>query len=325
MNPPFTDTVSEPTPGIFRIAIPVPLPLKFVYSYVLPLGSGFLVVDLGMDTEEARSTWEAVSRHLGLKPGTVSAVVITHFHPDHVGLAGFAAALWDCPIMMLEEERETVYALFDREAPALRDFFMENGLPAEHADFLDQERWLTQSVVHLPKDRPIMGLTTASPLGPYQLLEQKGHTDHQLLLYLPEQQILLTGDQVLSRITPNISFWPDADINPLASYIQSLQALQRLPVALGLPAHEALIEDVSGRIDALLLHHRERTGEVLQLLSRPLDAYTLSQQLFHRPLTLSQWRFALSETLAHLEFLRHQAKVDVVWQKGVRLYRRLDA
>jgi glyoxylase-like metal-dependent hydrolase (beta-lactamase superfamily II) len=275
-----------------------------------------------MDTEEARGVWQSVSQYLGLKPGTVTAVVITHFHPDHVGLAGYAQALWDCPVMMLEEERQTVYALFDGNPPLLHDFFVHNGLPADDAEFLDQERWLTQSVVHLPENPRIMGLHTDSRLGDYQILEQKGHTDHQLLLYLPDRKILLTGDQVLSRITPNISFWPGSDPNPLGSYLQSLQQLQALPVTLGLPAHESLIPDVAGRIEALISHHRERTQQVLEILAAPHDAYTLSQKLFHRPLTRSQWRFALSESLAHLEFLRNQGQVEVEWQDEIRIYRR---
>lgn len=324
MDDKFSQVITEPHEGIFRIAVPVPLPLKYVYGYVIETPQGYLVVDLGMDTPEARAVWEHVSRTLGLRPGRVWAIAITHFHPDHVGLSGFAQALWDCPVLMLEEEVHTVYQIFDGPPLPMGEFFSRNGLPPADAELLERERAVTQAVVRLPQSGPIQGLQKGTRLGPLELLEQKGHTDHQLLLYWPERKLLFTGDQVLNRITPNISFWPDSDPDPLASYLDSLHTLQSLPIAMGLPAHESLIANVSRRIDELAAHHQERADQVLESLSEPKTAYEVARGLFHRTLTPSQWRFALSESLAHLEYLRLRGLVAHTVSEQFTLYQRAD-
>lgn len=311
--------ITEPEEGIFRVAIPVPLPLRFVYSYVITLPQGVLVVDLGMDTPEARDVWQRASETLGLRPGRVWGIVITHFHPDHIGLSSFAQALWECPVMMLEEEKDTAYQVFT-EHLSFSSFFTQHGLPATDVHVLDEERTWAQGV-KLPA--VIQGLHANTYLGDLQVIEQKGHTDHQLVLYWPSRELLFTGDQVLDRITPNISFWPDADPDPLASYLTSLKTLQTLPVKLALPAHEALIVALSDRIDEIVAHHHERAQQVLTRISQPHTAYEVAQSLFRRPLTPSQWRFALSETLAHLEYLRLRGQVTCITTDSVTRYVRL--
>ena len=314
------DDITEPISGVFRIPIPVPLPLKYLYSYAIALNQDYLVLDLGMDTPQARDAWMKATQHLGLEHGRVRAVFLTHFHPDHVGLADFAADLWQAPLFMWKQELETVYRLFDESPKSLMTFFSLHGMPQDMAEYLDQERFFTQAVVHLPVNPRIQPLDPLTTWGPFQLLDQAGHTDHQLLLYWPERQLLFTGDQVLARITPNISFWPDTDPDPLASYLESLRKLQMLPVRLGLPAHEGVINDVGGRIDELIKHHNERAGRILDLLSVPRTAFETAQHLFKRDLTRSQWRFALSETLAHLEYLRVRNLATFYEVQGIGRY-----
>ena len=300
------DVITLPAEGIFRIAVPVPLPLKYLYSYVISVGSQYLVLDLGMDTPQARQTWISVSHHLGLRPGKVTSVFITHFHPDHVGLAQFAAELWDMPIFMWEEEIRTAYNVFGDDSRSLKPFFEFHGVPSDMATYLDQEQFLAKSAVRLPIHPRIQPLEPLTTWGPFELLTQPGHTDHQLLLYWPDRRILFTGDQILARITPNISFWPDSDPDPLSSYLHSLQLLKQLPVAVGLPAHEAIIPDLPGRISEIMRHHDERAQHILDMLDTPHTAFAVAKRLFTRPLTQFQWRFAVSETLAHLEYLRRR-------------------
>ncbi len=303
------DVITQPAEGIFRIAIPVPLPLKYLYSYVISMDSQYLILDLGMDTPEARQTWMNVSKHLGLAPGRVSSVFITHFHPDHVGLAQFAADLWDAPLFMWGQEIDTVYQIFGNSSRNLVPFLEFHGMPHDLATYVDQEQFFTKSVVRLPAQPPIQPLDPLTTWGPLQLLDQPGHTDHQLLLYWPERELLFTGDQILARITPNISLWPNTDPDPLASYLQSLRYLHQLPVKMGLPAHEAIIPDVPGRITEIIHHHDDRAQRILDLINEPHTAFEVAQKLFTRPLTQFQWRFAVSETLAHLEYLRRRQLV----------------
>ena len=143
-----------------------------------------------------------------------------------------------------------------------------------------------------------------------KIFQQSGHTDHQAVIYDQAREVLFCGDQILSRITPNVSLWPNADPNPLASYLASLKSLKHIKVAQGLPAHEHLIDDLDARIDAIVAHHFERSEEILHLLDQPQTGYQVAQRLFKRPLNRYQMRFALSETLAHLEYLRLSSRID---------------
>lgn len=311
---PYESNITEPAPGIFRIPIPVPLPLKFVYAYAVMDPQGVWIIDLGMDVPEARQAWHEATQSLGLDRREVSGVIITHYHPDHIGLAAFAHELWRAPIYLLEGEIASARQIFEDqpEAVNMADFLRKNGAAQEDIRLLNQEAIARRTIVRLPSELIplhdlqdiVLGDTTL------KILQQSGHTDHQAVIYDQSREVLFCGDQILSRITPNISLWPNADPNPLASYLASLNSLKRLKVSRGLPAHEHLIDDLNARIDAIIAHHFERSEEVIELLDHPQTGYQVAKRLFKRPLNPYQMRFALSETLAHLEYLRLSQRIE---------------
>jgi glyoxylase-like metal-dependent hydrolase (beta-lactamase superfamily II) len=311
---PYEIKITEPAPGIFRIPIPVPLPLKFVYAYAVIDSRGVWIIDLGMDVPEARQAWHEANQSLGLDRRGVAGVIITHYHPDHIGLAAFAHELWHAPIYMLAGEIASARQLFEDQPEAINmaDFLRKNGAVQEDILLLNHEAVARRTIVRLPSELVplhdlqdiVLGDTTL------KIFQQSGHTDHQAVVYDKTREVLFCGDQILSRITPNISLWPNADPNPLASYFASLKSLKHIKVAQGLPAHEHLIEDLNARIDAIVAHHFERSEEVMQLLDHPQTGYQVAKRLFKRPLNPYQMRFALSETLAHLEYLRLSQRID---------------
>lgn len=300
---------SAPGPGIHRLPIPVPLPFQYTYAYVLEGPDGFFLVDAGMDVPNARDRWTDFARALGLSANNVHGIFITHYHPDHVGLAGWLAETFEAPVYMLAGEEQTARFLFGgTPLPTdLHHFFEVHGMPPSIIDLLRRQDAQAHHDVHLPAVIHALSDESFLPFGPVrvQVLQQKGHTDHQGVLYLPERRILLTGDQVLARISPNVSLWPYSDPNPLQSYLESLARLLRLPVESGLPAHEGLIPDLPGRIRELLAHHHDRAQTVWNVLDKPLTAYEVAERIFRKDLSPYQMRFALGEALAHLEFLRY--------------------
>ena len=311
----YDSIIKEIEPGIFRIPIPVPLPLQFVYAYAIWDPDGFWLIDLGMDVDEARHAWDQADRDLGLSQHGISGIIVTHYHPDHIGLAQYAHEKWHAPIYLLGQEIETARSVFEDRPPSpdLTAFMIQNGTPSDQVVLLEQEQSLRHTIVHLPPVMHALQVGQRFTLNNHtlQIVHQRGHTDHQAVVYDEVNQLLFCGDQVLSRITPNISFWPNSDPNPLASYLASLNELKTLPIRRALPAHEHLIDNLAERIDTILAHHRERTTTVAEIVSHtPKTGYEVAQELFKRPLNPYQMRFAVSETLAHLEYLRLCGVVD---------------
>lgn len=322
--------VSYPMAQITQLKVPVPLPVHFTNCYVIDTKAGYVVVDAGMDTVEARNTWVEFIDKTALPRSAVQFIFITHFHPDHLGLAQWLSDRLDAPVAMMAGEAEFSMD-YGRQRTAdhiaqIESFYVHHGVPqviVTHWIALDQA---FSEAITVPHKFDMLADRQTRLIGSEKLLfiEQGGHTPHQGLLYLPDRNVLFTGDQVLSRITPNISLWPLGEPNPLGDYIASLDQLSRLPHPMGLPAHEAVIPNVNQRITELMVHHDLRSNKLIDCLTAgPLPAYELTKLLFTRPLDDYQLRFAIGETLAHLEWLKYQGRVKVDHQPPLWLYARV--
>jgi len=317
-------------PGLWQIAVPVPFSLRCTYAYAVALSraapgrlTDWVVVDLGPDLPSARRAWLAAEARLGWLPGAVRLLVITHAHWEHLGLAAWAQQRWGAPVAMMEPDLTWAIRLFGGQAgwQALVEWYLAHGLPEPFAGRIWSRAQRLCRAVHLPErwHRAIPGETIAGQSQEVRLLHQPGHTDGNLVVYLPQHEILLAGDQVLARVTPNIGMRPDGLANPLGAYLQALEALRALTVAQALPAHEQPIRDLSARVAALAQHHHHRLTRVLAALEAPKTAYEVLVALFGEGLSAHHVQLAMDETLAHLEYLHHAGQVGL----ENRRYRRL--
>jgi glyoxylase-like metal-dependent hydrolase (beta-lactamase superfamily II) len=159
-------------------------------------------------------------------------------------------------------------------------------------------------------------------------LHMPGHSDGQLVFYDEADQLLLCGDHVLMKITPNVSLWPNGEPNPLGRYIESFNELDKLTVRLGLPGHRSLITDLPGRLAELRRHHEQRLAETITAVSLASNGsssatvYDIALKLFKfQNFTIHEVRFAVAEALAHLDFLAQRSQLrffdDSVWRYGL--------
>jgi glyoxylase-like metal-dependent hydrolase (beta-lactamase superfamily II) len=138
----------------------------------------------------------------------------------------------------------------------------------------------------------------------FEVIAAAGHSDGQLALYCRDERLLLCGDAVLMKITPNVGLWPWGDQNPLATFLATLERLAGLQVDLALPGHGPLIDGFHARIGQLRGHHDERIEQMRLAVGGGADAYHVCRRVFAtETLTSHQLRFAMAETLAHLEYL----------------------
>jgi glyoxylase-like metal-dependent hydrolase (beta-lactamase superfamily II) len=322
--------VVEVAPGLWQIAVPVPFSLRCTYAYALALSravkgryTDWVVVDLGPDLPSARRAWLEAEARLGWDLGAVRLLIVTHAHWEHLGLAAWAQQRWGAPVAMMEPDLDWATRLFGAQDgwQSLTEWYVSHGLPDPCARRILSRAQRLARAVHLPErwHCAAPGETIAGKSQEVRLLHQPGHTDGNLVAYLPQQEIVLAGDQVLARVTPNIGMRPQGLANPLRAYLEALEALLHLPVAEVLPAHEQPIRDLAARVAALTQHHHRRLARVLAALDEPKTAYEVLVSLFGEGLSAHHLQLAMDETLAHLEYLRHAGQVCLEYGR----YRRL--
>lgn len=315
--------VAEVADGVYQLKLPVPLPLRFISVYLIEGADGWTVVDAGYDYPETYRVWRSGAEALGLDlERDLSRIVVTHFHPDHLGAARWLQERSGAPVLMLEEEIEFSRRLWgglDGPEPFI-EHLIRHGMPRETAVAASAEM---RSGLSLPEVLTPMRAGEKLPLtgGSARVVHAPGHADHQIILHDEARGILYAADHILLKITPNIGLWPEYEPHPLARYLDSLKELRGLNVGLVLPGHGPVFHDLDGRIDELRRHHEERLDQMLGVLGDgPKTTFEVSSSVFREDLSIYEQCFALAETLAHLDHLALEGHA-VKMQNGVVSYR----
>jgi glyoxylase-like metal-dependent hydrolase (beta-lactamase superfamily II) len=296
----------EVAEGVYQLKVPVPIPLVFVSAYLVEGEDGWTIIDTGFDYPEGRETWEAGARSVGCDlRRDVSRIVVTHFHPDHLGAAHWLQGISGAPVCMLDSEIENSREIWENADPTP---FIEYliGLAERGGARMRANLILPDEVVPLQAGEEIyLGAGTA------RVVHAPGHADHQIMLQDEQRRMLFAADHVLLKITPNVGSWPESEPKPLARYLESIQDMRNLPVDLVLPGHGPLFHDLGGRIDELLGHHEERLELMLrEIEGPPKTPFEVSRKVFRYGLSLYERCFALAETLAHLEHLVFEGRAE---------------
>jgi glyoxylase-like metal-dependent hydrolase (beta-lactamase superfamily II) len=297
--------------GVYQLKLPVPLPLVFVSVYLIQGDDGWTIIDAGYEYPDTYEVWERGAASIGLDLSRdVARIVVTHFHPDHIGAARWLQERTGAPAYLLREEIPNARRVWEEERG--EDLFtgdmIRHGMPREMAEETASD---DGSGLKLPEDmRP---LVTGEKLelggGSARVIHAPGHAEYQLMLHDEARGILYAADHILLKITPNVGLWPESRPLPLSRYLESISGLHDLEASLVLPGHGPVFHDLAGRIDELLAHHDERLDAMLGTLEDgALTPYQVSRIVFRGGLTGYQKVFALAETLAHLDHLESQGR-----------------
>jgi glyoxylase-like metal-dependent hydrolase (beta-lactamase superfamily II) len=325
--PPFGEPV-EVAPGILWLRLPLPYALDHVNVYLLEDAQGWALWDTGIFDEPSVECWERVlATVLGPKP--ITRLVVSHFHPDHVGMAGWLGERYAPPLAM--PQAEYLYSRLLQALPAdSRDaeppFYRALGLESEHIHLiLNQGKRYLQRVTGLPASYQRMIAGEGLRLGDrdWQILTGGGHAPEQAMLL--GDGVFLSADQVLARISPNVSVVevePEAD--PLGIYLDSLRAIAATvpEEVLVLPGHDLPFYGLHRRTARLIRHHEHRCNQVVAA-SRDewKTCLELIPVMFHRALDPHMMSFALGEALAHLNYLRRSGRLTAETSDGIVRYR----
>jgi glyoxylase-like metal-dependent hydrolase (beta-lactamase superfamily II) len=302
---------TQVTPNLFRMRMELPFPPGHVNCWLLRDGAGWLVVDAGAHVPGAMQRWEDTFAAV-LEGRPVTRVLVTHFHYDHVGLAGWMCDRWQAPLLMSRTEYLQTRLLLAEDSGALAAQMLaqgrDAGAPDSYLRHLAGRRPLYRSeVTPVPHhyQRLRAGDTLVVDGQPWQVRVGRGHAPEMLCLYSAEQGLLIGADQILPRISPYIgvmSWEPEGD--PLAEFLLSNQTFRDLPRdTLVLPSHGEPFTGLHARIDALDAHHAERLATLTAALDRPMTGYEAARVLFPRVVEDSQIGFVIGEGLAHLNRL----------------------
>ncbi|MGN6679416.1 MAG: MBL fold metallo-hydrolase [Streptosporangiaceae bacterium] len=316
-SPPAEEVRSD----LWSIPVPIPdSPLRYTLTYLLASDSELVVVDPGWDTDAG---WNALAEGLkaaGASPADVSGIVVTHIHPDHHGMSGRLRAVSGAWVAMHPAERDTLAMLRAQGADMAagdRAWLRRCGVPDDAAVELSMQTGDGHPFARMVDPDRLLEHGDLVPLTDRQLraVWTPGHTPGHLCLHDEEQNLLLTGDHVLPRISPNIGLQPHAAEPPLAAYLRSLESVAAYDGAEALPAHEYRFIGLASRVRVLLAHHQRRCDEVIEILQRrgPSTSWEVTTELTWSrgwaAVTGFMRRAALAEAGAHLQYLAELNRV----------------
>jgi len=322
-QPPGVGSTIEVAPGILWLRLALPFRLDHVNIYLIEDGPGYAVLDTGIGDERTQAVWEQLLAGL-LRARPITRLIVSHFHPDHSGLAGWLAEQTGAPLLMSETEylmsrviRLDPGAL---DAEPYRSFYLNHGLDedATHALLSGGNRYLKMTTgLPVTFRRLIAGEVLRIGARSFEVMTGGGHAPEQVMLHSPAERLLLCADQVLARITPNISVHAtDPEGDPLGIYLRSLRELRHTVAhdTLVLPGHNLPFIGLHERIEELRAHHDGRCAAIEQACrTRPRTGAELVPVVFKRPIDdPHQMGFAFSEALAHANLMRRQGRLRLV-------------
>lgn len=322
-----TPAGGDPFPSVERLrpgltSVPVPLPsssLGHVFVYVFETDRGVYLVDAGWNTDEAYGALDAGLASAGYAMSDVRGVLVTHLHPDHYGLAGRVReasgawiALHPADAQLLQNRGIEPADLLERIGAAMRAM----GAPPGELDAMERALAMfgPPADVALPDVLIDDGERPDVPGWDLSAVWTPGHTPGHLCFWEPRHRLLLTGDHVLPRITPNVSVNPQTDGDPLGDFLRSLDRLDDYQPDEVLPAHEHRFDGLHARLDELRRHHDERFREVLVAIRH---GNTTAWDIASHMSWSRTWdeidgfmrRAAVGEALAHLRALESRGVV----------------
>ena len=323
-------TISIPLPPVERVrpglwSIPVPLPnnsLRYVLVYAFETERGAYLVDAGWNTDDAYRTLEAGLGTAGYAMTDVRGVLVTHIHPDHYGLAGrirAASGAWvalhPADASLLQDRYGEPDALLARVRTMLRRF----GAPADELESLTRAAMPVRPLVDMAPPDVLLedGERPEVPGWDLTTIWTPGHSPGHICFWEAGQRLMLSGDHVLPRITPNIPFHPQAGVDPLGDFLASLDKLEPYDAAEVLPAHEHRFVGLSSRLEELRQHHAARFGEVVVAIqSGHITAWDIAARMHWS----RSWdniegfmrRAAVGEAMSHLRALERRGIVREV-------------
>lgn len=286
---------------VTQITIPLPFRLDHVHCYLAEGEKGWTIIDAGLNNKTTRDLWNPI-----IEKHDIADIIITHYHPDHFGYAGTLQQLTGADVWMTEVDEHAGTTYWEADSLNLlkenynacgMDEDVAVALSSDESGFMPQVKPYPTVIHHLEE-----GMKLHFGKYEYEVLFTPGHSDGLISLYNKENSVLFSTDHILPKISPNVSYWFKGFSNPLEEFFNSLKKIQKLDVEYVIPSHGKPFQNANKRIVELLDHHQDRLHVIHENMKEPISVKSACQILFGN-LSIHETRFAVGETLAHLEYL----------------------
>jgi len=322
----------EVADGVFWLRMPLPIALDHINLWILRDGDGWTLVDTGYDAQICKDVWDRVFESF-IDPIQVKRIIVTHFHPDHIGLASWLALRCECPILISQGEFDHYHSIItrDREQFAIEidKFIRELGYQADMVDqftgffSVDQkpeDARVQESMCEIIADLDEIEIDGRS----WQVVSGNGHSPEHSCLYCEELTLMISGDQSIPRISSNVSVYPsNRHEDPLGDWLDSCKKLKlTIPDdTMILPSHQEPFHGNHTRMQQLIDEHHSQLNLLRLAIRAPITALQARHILFARELNTVEKLLATGETLAHLNYLVHRGEVSMhIDDQGVAQY-----
>ena len=317
-QPPAHGTIKEVATGVYWLRMNLPFALDHINLWLLEEEEGWTIVDTGISTRQTCEAWQQIiADFFGNKP--VRRVIVTHLHPDHIGLAGWLTERFNCPLWISKKEYDLCAKIIETTSNPIPDsaisFYQSAGYNNNQLERYKSAFGNFANIVSaLPKSykQLVEGESFEINRLQWQVVIGSGHSPEHVCLYCPELSVLISGDQVIPRITSNVSVFPiEPAANPLADWLESCSRLkEKLPDdVLVLPSHQEPFYGLHHRLDELIASHESALERLQSYLQTPRKAIDCINTMFGREIGDNEMQFAIGETLAHLNYLMQKDTV----------------
>ena len=324
-------TGKEVYEGIFWLRLPLPLALDHINVWLLDEGDAWTLIDTGPSFRETRDAWTGLFASI-IKTRPIKRLIVTHYHPDHIGLLKWLCDRCNPDVYMSNptyaHARRMFTSDFSSQAESLQIFCRAHDVPNPEffAGFLSGGMYRRIVSGTIDNFTEIDDGTEISMGGrTWRAIMSNGHARGHISFYCEGSGLFISGDQVLPRITSNVSlFEGDPDINPLEEYLSSLKRIGTLPEATEvLPSHGIIFRGLQHRIGEIEDSHKERNNKILALCKQQVSTRTLIDRIFERELDDLNWMLAFGETLAHIRYLEKQGRIRSFLNDGRYYYQKV--
>ncbi len=310
--------LEEVLPNIYRIEIPLPQnPLGTLNSYLIKGQGRFLLIDTGMDRKECMQAISVGLQRLGVDLEKTD-VFITHMHIDHMGLVTSLATSKSEVYCSQWEPFRNNSGKYEERWRELCAVMKSHGFPEDELEKALENHPARRYILnkHIDFCTLIEGDTVDIGDYSFRCIETPGHTPGHMCLYEADKRILVSGDHILSEVTPNIAFWLEME-DSLKEYLASLEKVYGLDVDTVLPGHREVFHNHRRRIRELQEHHRVRANEIISALRQgEKNAFQIAPHITW-DVDFSSWQlfppaqkwFAMGETIAHLRYLEGERMI----------------
>lgn len=301
----------EIAPGLLWLRMPLPIDLNHINLWLVADGDGYTLFDSGFPVETCTQVWEQLETRL-LAGRPIRSIVLTHFHPDHMGCAAWLQSRLGVPVRIARRALPMVELTVRGPDAALRaaavEYFRAHGMTDAAEFFAGLPRHTSATPIHRIPDvaEPLEdGDVITIGARRFTAIEGDGHARGHQCFFDAGAALLISGDQILPTISPNISLpVQDWGADPLGAYLDSLARLEQLPAeTLVLPAHGKPFTGLRARIRDLREHHEEHLAALRAHLATPRSAFESLPVLYGRRLRGFNLWLAMHECIAHLEHL----------------------